>query len=80
MELIARNVTLGISSAGQHGDGFTRAGQILEKFSGVLPLRYDRASHACPGSLSPAKKIKMNSSISLRRRVPLSVREAGEIL
>lgn len=39
------DLTLGISSAGQHRDGFTGAGQILEQLPGVLPLRRHGASH-----------------------------------
>lgn len=45
-------LTLSISSAGQHRDGFIGSGQILDEFPGVLSLRRHGASHVSASGLS----------------------------
>lgn len=46
------DLTLSISSAGQHCDGFVGSGQILDEFPGVLSLRRHGASHVSASGLS----------------------------
>lgn len=60
------NVTLGISSAGEHRDGFTSAGKVLEKFPGVLPLRCHGAGHCLlPVRLPKNKSVNWNLTSQL---------------
>lgn len=61
---MSSDLTLSISSAGQHRDGFTGSGQILDEFPGVLSLRRHGASHVSAGSLSEAAQGEITSDVT----------------